>query len=126
METLLPAPFPPLYRLLIARYRYLEVCTGSCYLLANPPSPGLEGLFDAMFRDQYLSAVLNQRGFIQFGRPENYDYDPVCFHTARRNPEGDMEVVQLDHEQILCYEKIRVISVLAPSFRALVEKSVAV
>jgi hypothetical protein len=125
LEALLPARFPPLYRLLISRYRYLRIELGNFALLANPPSPGLEGLFYEMFRDDFFSSFLLQHGFIQFAVPQHGNYDPICFNLARRSSQGEMEVVWLDHEQILCYERIRVLGVLAPSFRGLVEQVVA-
>ena len=122
LETRLPARLPPLYRQLILAYRYPRATVGGVYLLANPPSPGLTGLEAAMFRDELLSRVLLRHGYLQFGSGGGgLSYDPVCFNAARRRGDGDMEVVRLDHEQILCYERIRVQAVLAPSFREFVE-----
>ena len=121
LEARLPAPFPPLYRQLILAYRYPRVTVGDVCFLANPPSPGLTGLEAAMFRDELLSRVLLRHGYLQFGSGGGgLSYDPVCFNAARRRGDGDMEVVRLDHEQILCYERIRVQAVLAPSFREFV------
>ena len=125
LEARLPARLPPLYRQLILTYRYPRATTGGVCLLANPPSPGLAGLEAAMFRDALLSRVLLQHGYLQFGSNGDGSYDPVCFNAARRRGGGDMEVVRLDHEQILCYERIRVQAVLAPSFQAFVEAAVS-
>lgn len=125
LEARLPVHFPPLYRLLISQHRYLRVEFQSFCLLANPPSPGLDGLAHEMFRDPVLSSVLLQHGFVQFAKADYCNYDPVCFNTARRAANGDMEVVCLDHEQILCYDRIRLVSVLAPSFRALLKQVVS-
>lgn len=122
LEARLPAPLPPLYRRLILSYRYLRVELGELCLLANPPSPGLAGLEQEMFRDALLSRVMLQHGYIPFGKGAGGDYDPVCFNIARRTADGDMQVVRLDHEEILCYERIKVRAVLSPTFRQLVEQ----
>lgn len=124
LEARLPAPLPPLFRQLILRYRYLRVELGQFCLLANPPGPGLAGLEQEMFRDDLLSHVLLRHGFIPFGQGADGNYDPVCFNLARRAADGDMQVVRLDHEEILCHERIKVQAVLAPTFRQLVEQSV--
>jgi len=122
LEARLPAPLPPLYRQLILSYRYLRVELGELCLLANPPSLDLAGLEQEMFRDALLSRVLLRNGYIQFGKGAGGDYDPVCFHIACRTTDGDMQVVRLDHEEILCHERIKVRAVLSPTFRQLVEQ----
>jgi hypothetical protein len=124
LEAMLPAPLPPLYRRLALTYRYLEVELANFSLLANPPSEGLRGLTEAMFRDPILSGVLLRHGFIRFGFGSKSNYDPVCFDTSERRSGGDLRVVRLDHEQILCYERIRVVETLAPTFRQLVEDTI--
>ncbi|MGV3722768.1 MAG: hypothetical protein ACO1SX_17835 [Actinomycetota bacterium] len=124
LEARLPAPFPPLYRMLITSYRYLRVEVGGFCLLANPPSPKLEGLEEGMFRDALLTRVLLQHGFIQFASAGHTDYDPVCFNIAARTRDGDMQVVRLDHEEILCHERIAPLTVLSTSFRELVQRAV--
>jgi hypothetical protein len=128
LEARLPAQLPPLYRRLILSYRYLRVETGEVCLLANPPaSPPdheLHGLEREMFRDPLLSKVVLRHGLIQFGRAPGGDYDPICFDSKHRTAQGDMQVVRLDHEQVLCHERIGKPVVVAPTFRRLVEATV--
>jgi hypothetical protein len=124
LERALPGSLPSLYRELVLSYRYLEVELGRYRLLANPPSEGLDGLREAMFRDQFLFPTLLHHGYIQFGRGPDYNYDPVCFNAAGRRHNGELEVVRLDHEQILCYERIKIVERLAGSFRELVEETI--
>ena len=51
------------------------------------------------------------------------DYDPVCFEIkSRRN--RDYRIVKIDHEEILCNYRIKVVSEIAPSFRALVLQTI--
>jgi len=121
----LPVRLPRLYELLITSYRWAEVEVGPCALLASPPGPGLSGLVTQLFRDTGLTDVLHPRGFIPFARGAGGNYDPVCFATQRGATGPDALVVQLDHEDILCSGRVRVVSQLAPSFRALVHASLA-
>jgi hypothetical protein len=124
LERFLPGPLPPLFRELVLNYRYLEVDLGRYRLLSNPPSASLHGLKSAMFRDEFLSSVLLRHGFIQFGKGPDVNYDPVCFDTSQRRSRDEMAVVRLDHEEILCYERIVVVERLAASFRELVEETI--
>jgi hypothetical protein len=124
LERMLPGPLPPLFRELVLNYRYLEVDLGRYRLLANPPSEGLHGLHRAMLCDGFLSRVLQRHGFIQFGKGPDVNYDPVCFDTSQRRSGDEMAVVQLDHEEILCNERIVVVERLASSFRELVEETI--
>ncbi|MFN7988647.1 MAG: hypothetical protein U0529_14320 [Thermoanaerobaculia bacterium] len=121
-----PARLPSLYERLITSYRWAEVEVGPCALLANPPGPGLTGLLAQFFRDPGLTDVLHPRGYIPFARGAGGNYDPVCFATQRGVAGNDAPVVQLDHEEVLCSGRIRVVSELAPSFRALVHASLAI
>src|ERR1051326_4508681 len=67
LEGVLPGPLPALYREFVLSYRYLEVDLGRYRLLANPPSEGLNGLYQAMFCDSHLYPTLRRHGYIQFG-----------------------------------------------------------
>ena len=121
----LPFRLPRLYELLISGYRWAEVEIGACALLANPPGPGLTGLAEQMFRDTGLTDTLLPNGFLPFGRGAGGNYDPVCFASGRSAGRNDSPVVRLDHEDVLCRGRIKVVSELAPSFRALVEQSIS-
>lgn len=52
------------------------------------------------------------------------DYDPVCFDVKTRNKNGDCRIVKIDHEEILCNNRIKVIAELAPSFYQLVLQTI--
>jgi hypothetical protein len=110
---------------LVLSYRWPETDLGRFRLLANPPGPGLEGLLAEMRRDAVLWEELIPRGWIRFGKGPGLNYDPVCFDLRRRRKDGDLRVVQLDHEEILCYSCIIEVAELAGSFRELVEGTVA-
>jgi hypothetical protein len=111
---------PPLYEQLILSYRWAEVDVGRIRLLPNLP-PGLKGLAAAIRRDDGLYSALSKAGYLQFGKGPGVDYDPVCFDLGRRRPDGDCRIVQFDHEQILCNERLVEVAELASSFRGLME-----
>jgi hypothetical protein len=120
----LPARFPPLYEQLVLSYRWLEVDLQLYRLHANPPGPGLSGLLGRILKDEFLSGFLLKNGFIPFGKGTDMDYDQVCFDLTRRKKNREFEIVKLDHEEILCNERIRVVAKLAPSFEQLVRQTI--
>ena len=116
----LPMRFPRLYERLLLSYRWEEVDIGSCTLLANPAGPDVAGLFNEMSKDRALWDALIPVGYIQFARGSTgASYDPVCFDTSALRKNRDCRVVRIDHEQILCYDRIKIIAEVAPSFRQL-------
>jgi hypothetical protein len=120
----LPARFPPLYEHLVLTYRWADVDLESFTLLANPPGDGLTGLLHHVVQgDGHLTTELAKNGYIQFGRATGGHYDPVCFETKSRK-NRDYRVVKIDHEEILCNHRIKVVSEIAPSFRALVLQTI--
>jgi hypothetical protein len=112
----LPARFPPLYERLILSYRWAEVDLQNYRLLANPPGPDLSGLLAEMSKDKVLWSALLQAGYIQFGKGSGGDYDPVCFEIKSRKKNGDCRIVKIDHEEILCNNRVKVKAELAPTF----------
>jgi hypothetical protein len=51
-------------------------------------------------------------------------YDPVCFDYSSRRQGGDCKIVKIDHEEILCNNRIKVVAELAHSFRELMEQTI--
>lgn len=121
LHAALPGPPPPLYQRLVLSYRWPQLDIGICTLLANPAGPDLSGLLAQMQGDQGLWDELAPGGYVPFARAPGGNYDPVCFGTRHRDRSGDCRVVRIDHEQILCNRRVRVVDDPAPSFRALVE-----
>ena len=121
----LPARFPKLYERLILSFRWAEVDLETFRLLANPPGPDLSGLLQEVSKDQFLSNVLLRNGFVPFGKGPDVDYDPVCFDISSRAKNGDCRVVKIDHEEILCNSRIRIVREMAESFEKLVLATIA-
>lgn len=120
----LPARFPPLYEQLVLSYRWAEVDLGSFRLLANPPGPDLDGLLAEIERDKGLTESLIPAGYIKFGKGPDMDYDPVCFDIKSRTKSKDYRIVKIDHEQILCNRRVKVVAELAPSFEQLMIQTI--
>jgi hypothetical protein len=120
----LPARFPPLYEELVLSYRWATVDLQSLRLLANPPGPDLNHLVEVITADDGLQESLVPAGYMQFGQGPDVDYDPVCFEIKSRSKNGDYRVVKIDHEEILCNFRVKVVSELAPSFYELARRTI--
>jgi hypothetical protein len=130
----IPAKFPPIYERLVLTYRWdrseLEIGNPpgrltSFEIFGNPPGRDLDELRGELFRDQGLKTTCLASGFIQFASGPNFSYDAICFDTSQKNSKGDYALVQLDHESILCKDKIRLVRTIAPSFESLVHAVIA-
>lgn len=120
----LPARFPPLFERLVLSYRWAEVDLQLYTLLANPPGPDLSRFFEQISKDPALWAALIPVGFLQFAKGPDMDYDPVCFDIKSRKKSGDCRVVKIDHEEILCNNRIKIVAELAPTFEELVRRTI--
>ena len=117
LYTKLPGRFPPLFELLALSYRWAEVDLRAFRLLPNPPGTDLAGLFEQNSGDPGLYEALIPAGYVQFGRGPDLDYDPVCFDIKRRKKNGDCPVVKIDHEEILCNYRVKVVGEIAHRLR---------
>jgi len=70
----------------------------------------------AIFRDPIIARTTQAQGFIQFARPADGCYDPICLDTNTRAPNREYPIVQIDHEQILSFGRIGSPSVKVASF----------
>jgi len=120
----LPARFPPLYERFVLSYRWAEVDLGSYRLRANGPGPDFSGLWREISEDEFLLETLIRSGYIPFGKGPDLDYDPVCFDLSVRNKNREFPIVKIDHEEILCRGRVKVLSKLANTFEALVIQTI--
>ena len=102
---------------------------GGCFLpgyrlLANPPGADLSGLLAKISKDPANWNLLSRSGYIQFGKGPDMDYDPVCFDITSREKGREYPIVKLDHEEILCNDRLKIVSQLAPSFEQLVLRTI--
>lgn len=120
----LPARFPRLFEHLVLSYRWADVELKSLTLLANPRGSDLSRFWEQISSDPGLWTALITAGYIRFGRGADMDFDPVCFDVKTRRKNGDCRIVKIDHEEILCNNRVKVVAEIAPSFEALVEKTI--
>ena len=73
-----------------------------------------------MSKDKFLWECLLGGGYVRFGMGTDMDYDPVCFDISSRKKNRDCRIVKMDHEEILCNKRLKVVAELAPSFEDLV------
>lgn len=76
----------------------------------------------AIFADSFMSPFLMKNGLIPFARPADYSYDPVCFDFTKSNRKSEPAVVRIDHEEILCNDRLRVVETISPTFHELIEE----
>jgi hypothetical protein len=125
MESRLPFRLPATLRSLIARYLFpsFEVKPLTLYSVgvSDPESTGMEFRL-AIFADRFMSPFLLKNGLLPFARPDDYSYDPICFDFRNANRKSEPRVVRVDHEEILCSERLRIIDTISPAFHELVEE----
>lgn len=120
----LPGKFPKLFEELLLNYRWAQAVVGGLRLFANPPGNGYRGLLKEITNDKIVYEVCTANGYLQFALGEDGSYDPVCFDLKKRVSK-QIAVVRLDHEDILCRKRIRVLEIVAPSFEGLVESTMS-
>jgi hypothetical protein len=70
----------------------------------------------AVFSDQFIADATLKAGYIQFARLEAGSYHPICFDATRSVSNREFPIVQLDHEDILCRNRIRSVPSVSNSF----------
>jgi hypothetical protein len=125
VNSKLPARMPRLFEGLLLNYRWAEVDLDLFTLVANPPGEDLSRWLAQVSNDKFLSNFLLRSGYIPFGKGPDLDYDQVCFEVKSRKKGDECRIVKIDHEEVLCNERIKIVREVAPSFRSLVEQTVA-
>lgn len=113
-ETKLPKRLPVSFHSLISRYSFNSFDYNGLSFFANNNID--ENLSLAIFKDRFISALTLQNGFIQFARPDNGSYDPICFDTNISQSRREFPIVKIDHEAILCRNKIHIVETVYASF----------
>jgi hypothetical protein len=126
LEARLPYPLPPTLRSLLSRYLFPAFGAGPLGFYAvgvsSAPNLAIAEFKEAIFADRFMSPFLLKRGFIPFARPSDWCYDPVCFDFRNSNRKSEPVVVRVDHEEILCDERLRIIETISPAFHELLEE----
>jgi hypothetical protein len=109
----LPARLPSLFERLLLTYRWAEVHLDTFTLFANPLGPDLGGWHREASRDKILWSFLLAAGYIPFAKGP----DMVCFAVRDRRKNNESPIVKIDHEEILCNNRLRIVKQMAPSPR---------
>ena len=116
LEAKLPARFPASFLSLVTRYQFAPFEIGGIEFFANRGLDDREEMAVAIFRDPFISSKTMANGFVQFARPADGWYDPICFDTNVRAQNREYPIVRIDHEQILSFDRIGKPQTIAPSF----------
>jgi len=116
IENLLPKRFPVSYHSLITRYAFPMFDVAGILFFANTGDQSFDELAVAIFNDRHIAEVTHANGFIQFARPGDGSYDPICFDARRSANNREYPIVRLNHENILCRNEIGSPKNIAASF----------
>lgn len=124
IETQAGLRFPPLFRRLLTDYDFESFVLGEVEFFGNAVSDESDDIRNLIFLDPVMSPALLGASLLQVGRPATGSYDPVCFNLAQGQIEP--ELVQVDHESILSFGRLRVSKVVAASFSNLIVRYASV
>ncbi len=116
LETKLGKRYPPSFHSLLTRYQFAPFEIGGIEFFANTGSDDIDEMSVAIFRDPIISQTTQAQGFVQFARPADGSYDPICFDTSAQAHNREYPIVQIDHEQILSFDRVGTPGVKAASF----------
>lgn len=121
----IPSQYPPSFMSLISRYRFDEFDIDKLTLFANLGDEAFEELSQSIFRDDIIFQTTTSKGFLQFSRPSDGSYDPVCFDIRKTKKNKEYPVVRLDHENIFQNEEIIIVELIYPSLLDFMKSFVA-
>jgi hypothetical protein len=124
LEEKLPRRYPPAFNKLISRYRFCDLEVGPIMFFANTGEKVFYELTHRVFADKQMSPFLLRNGYWQFGQPASGDYDPICFAPAGPKDKRESRIVQLDHEEILIRDRIKITAEIAPSMEEFMERTI--
>ena len=120
-----PFRYPALFEDLCLSYYWADPVVGDIEFARNPVGDDLQGLASSVRYDSLLWDFLVAKGYLIFGRMSGGRYDPCAFDTRRRTG-SDAPVVRVDHEEILSFQRLGQPTLLARSFKELLDSGLAV
>ena len=123
-EEKLPKRLPQSFSSFLSRYSFpaFDVLGVTLYAWDCDSNPYIE---EASAPKNSLSEFLIPAGFVQIGRTDVGGFDAICFDWNKPVQNREYRVVQVDHEDILCNSKVRIVSELWPSFIKLVQETLS-
>jgi len=123
-EEKLPKRLPQSFQSFLSRYSFPEFDVLGITLFAwdSDLNPYIE---EASAAKDSLSEFLLPAGFVQVGRTDAGGFDAICFDFNDPAQNREYRIVQVDHEDILCNSKVRVVATPWPSFIGLVQNTLS-
>ena len=117
LEAQLLKRLPQSFAAFLSRYSFstFDIC-GISFLDWDSTSNGYLGATKGALAELLLPA-----GYVQIGRPDTGDFDPVCFDLNAPRQNREYEIVRIYHEEILCNWRVKVRGKLWPSFPKLIQ-----
>jgi hypothetical protein len=123
-EQKLPKRLPQSFASFLSRYSFpaFDVLGVTLFGWDSDSNPYIE---EASAAKDSLSELLLPAGFVQIGRTDAGGFDAMCFDWNQPAQNREHRIVRVDHEDILCNWKVRVVGELWPSFIKLVEDALS-
>jgi hypothetical protein len=119
--SIFPAKYAPSFMSLITRYTFDEFTADKITFYANGGNSEPHGLRNAILKDRIIFTATSANGFLHFTRSADGSYDPICFDVRNRRSDKEYPVVRLDHEEILQFERIKIVEILYSSLAELMK-----
>lgn len=111
---------PHLFEQLLEQFAWLPVDLECLRLFGNPPSTDFTAYANEMFADPVMNHNLLPARYVRFALAADCCYDAICFDLNRMR-DGDCPVVRIEHESVLCFDRIDSMETVFPSCRAMME-----
>jgi len=122
-EAKLGKRLPQSFESLLSRYSFSTFDVSDIELFGwNSDWKSGEYFSSATGPKESLAEILLPAGFLQFGRPATGDFDAICFDMKVSAQNREHRIVRLDHEEILCKRRVKVVGQIAPSFRTFIDR----
>lgn len=112
------------FHILISKYRYSYFEAGPIMFFANTGENVFYELSRRVFTDKHMSRFLLQKGYLQFGQAAVGNYDPICFAPRNLKEKRESRIVELDHEEILIKNRIKITAEVASSIDEFMERTI--
>lgn len=96
--------YPGLYRELVSQFTFVAFDVGGVRVHGNVK--GKEDDLEGILEDKILTQMLEEAGFLPFGRPATGSYDRICFDVRGVKNPHDAPIVLMDHEAILSRNRL--------------------
>jgi len=116
-----PRGLPVSFEALVKRYSFPVLEIEDIELFSNLGDLSYDDISTAIFRDKAIYETTTKAGLIQFARLRDGSYDPICFDARTTKNNREYPIVRLDHEELLCNDRIKIKSKIADSFYKLLE-----